>query len=95
VSGYLLDNYRTGAPALGTGISAMPSMHVAIATINALYLAGINRWAGIAAWTYCAIILIGSIYSGWHYSLDGYVSVIVVLAIWRATRFIAAPRAGA
>lgn len=92
LSSYLLKNYHSGSPELGSGISAMPSMHVAIATINALYLTGINRWAGIAGWMFCILILVGSIYSGWHYSIDGYASIAVVLVVWRATRFIAEPR---
>ena len=87
---YLLQNMRNETPALGTGISAMPSMHVAIATLNALYLANISRWAGIAGWSFALIILFGSVYTGWHYAIDGYVSMLVVGVIWQKTLFLAA-----
>ena len=81
-SEYLLQNYRAGSSELGTGISAMPSMHVAIATLNAFYLARLNRWCGVVGWVFAVLILFGSVYTGWHYALDGYVSVAVVSLIW-------------
>ena len=95
-AGYLLENHRAGTAALGTGISAMPSVHVAIAVLNAFYMASFGRWLGIAGWGFAAIILFGSVYTGWHYAIDGYVSILVVALVWRATRFLAAgaPRAG-
>ena len=92
-AGYLLDNYNAGTPALGTGISAMPSMHVAIATLNALMLSSLGRWQAVAGWAFAAIILFGSVYTGWHYAIDGYVSMLVVGVIWQKTRFLAAQEA--
>jgi hypothetical protein len=79
---YLLDSYHGGSAAFGTGISAMPSMHVAIATLNALFLGSLQRSLGVAAWTFLAIILFGSVYTGWHYAIDGYISIAIVGAIW-------------
>jgi hypothetical protein len=32
---------------------------------------------------YAAVILFGSIYLGWHYAVDGYVSIAVTYLIWR------------
>lgn len=87
-SSYLLATYRTDMLALGSGISAMPSMHVAIATLNACYLGRLNRWLGIAGWAFAIVILFGSVYSGWHYAVDGYVSMLVVVLIWRRTASI-------
>jgi len=94
-SGYLLENFRNGTPALGTGISAMPSVHVAVATLNALYLSGFGRWQAVVGWTFALLILLGSVYTGWHYALDGYLSILVVGVIWQRTRFLAggAPQA--
>ncbi|RTL93777.1 MAG: hypothetical protein EKK31_31615 [Hyphomicrobiales bacterium] len=63
----------------------MPSMHVAIATLNAFYLARLNRWLGLAGWAFAIFILFGSIYTGWHYAADGYISMLVVAVIWRRT----------
>lgn len=84
-TGYLLESYRSSDPALGTGISAMPSMHLAIATLNAHLLATKIRWLGLAGWSFVVIILFGSVYLGWHYAIDGYASILLVSLIWRAT----------
>lgn len=92
-AGYLMDNFRNGTPALGTGISSMPSVHVAVATLNALYLSSFGRWQAVVGWTFALLILLGSVYTGWHYALDGYLSMLVVGVIWRRTRFLAGGRA--
>ncbi|TIN21837.1 MAG: hypothetical protein E5Y31_19780 [Mesorhizobium sp.] len=34
---------------------------------------------------YVALILFGSVYSGWHYAIDGYVSIALVILIWWIT----------
>jgi hypothetical protein len=82
---YLLASYQDDAAAFGTGISAMPSMHVAIATLNALFLGSRHRILGVAGWIFVAIIQFGSVYTGWHYAIDGYVSIVTVSAIWWST----------
>lgn len=84
-SDYLYGLYLSGHADLGSGISAMPSMHVAVASLNAYLLASVNRWAGLAGWLFAAVIMFGSVYTGWHYSLDGYASILIVSAIWYAT----------
>ncbi len=66
------------------GISAMPSMHVALAVLYALVSFKANRWLGWLFVAYTAVILIGSVRLGWHYAIDGYVSIAGVLAIWFA-----------
>ena len=81
----LWDNYVSGGTMLGSGISAMPSMHMAIATLMALLGWRINRWAGIGYTAFAAIILVGSVHLGWHYAIDGYVSILVGIAVWHAT----------
>lgn len=78
---YLLSCYN-GAAGIGTGISAMPSIHVALATVIAWQLTSYGRLWAILGWSYAAFILFGSVYTGWHYAIDGYVSLIVVSAIW-------------
>ncbi|TIQ29812.1 MAG: hypothetical protein E5X48_29810 [Mesorhizobium sp.] len=94
-SHYLLASYKADMPALGSGISAMPSMHVAIATLNAFYLAQLNRWLGVAGWAFAIFILFGSFYTGWHYAVDGYIAMLVVAVIWRRTAGIADIKIGA
>jgi hypothetical protein len=89
-TGYLYANYASGGHQAGTGISAMPSMHLAVVTLNALMLSRLHRLLGIAGWAYVAAILFGSVYLGWHYAIDGYVSIaFVVLVWWLAGRLIA------
>lgn len=85
VSAYLLLNYQADGHLPGTGISAMPSMHVAIVTLNALFISRLSRGWGVAAWLFAAAIMIGSVYLSWHYAIDGYLSIAVVLAVWWAT----------
>lgn len=75
------------SPDLGGGISAMPSMHCAI-TFIFVATAWRTRFRE-AVILYGAIIWFGSVYLGWHYVLDGLVSLIGVMLIWRATATIA------
>lgn len=84
-SGYLLASYQSGRGDMGTGISAMPSMHLAMVTLNAWMLTAIDRRLGLLAWLYVGIILLGSVYLGWHYALDGYASIAAVTLIWWGT----------
>jgi hypothetical protein len=63
-------------------LSAMPSMHIAIAWLVVLYAKECNRWAFAAAIAFCASIFLGAVYLGFHYAVDAYVSVAVVTALW-------------
>ena len=73
-----------GQDAIGGGISAMPSLHVAIAVLTALCVR--DRFPGLQwlPWIYAVIIYIGSIHLGWHYASDGIVSAVGMVAIWKA-----------
>lgn len=90
---YLLSAYESDRPYLGGGISAMPSMHVAIATLNAFFLSGFGRRWAVAGWSFAAAILFGSVYTGWHYAVDGYLSILVVSLLWYLTGRFVLPRA--
>lgn len=79
----LWDAYKSGIHmSFGGGISAMPSLHVAMAVLCALVVWKINRFIGGVLWGYAIIILIGSVHLGWHYAVDGYISIIVTIIIW-------------
>lgn len=78
----LWDNYQNNQPGIGSGISAMPSMHVATATLMALFGWQYSRSAGIALTVYAVVILIGSVHLGWHYALDGYVGALGAWVVW-------------
>lgn len=74
---------RDFAPA--GGISAMPSVHVAMAILFAVGARYASRLLAMIAWTYAMCIWVGSVHLGWHYALDGVVSALLVGAIWWGT----------
>lgn len=67
----------------GGGISAMPSMHVAIAVLMACGAWQLNRRAGWIMTGFAALIWIGSVHFGWHYATDGLVALGMTLLIWK------------
>lgn len=77
---WLWQRYLGGGLDLGFGISAFPSMHVAVAAIVALYLAERSRWLAPLGALFLLSIFFVSVYTGYHYAVDGYVAVLVVLA---------------
>ena len=67
------------------GISAMPSMHVAMSVLFALLGWSVGWVAGIAFTAFALVIQIGSFHLGWHYAVDGYVSTVAVVLLWAVT----------
>lgn len=90
----LWELYQGSETHIGSGISAMPSMHVAIATLMALAAFRIRRWLGWVMAGYAAIIQIGSVHLGWHYALDGYLSVLLTILLWRLAGWLVTRAAG-
>jgi len=76
---------RKGQVVLGGGISAFPSLHVAMPLLGACAAWRVHRWLAWGFLAFALVIFVGSIQLGWHYALDGEVSAIGVLAVWRAT----------
>ncbi|RVV97803.1 hypothetical protein EKE94_09975 [Mesobaculum littorinae] len=83
----LWQSYAAGAPSLGGGISAFPSVHLAMATVVGLYLAErMPRllWPALALIAWYQVL---SVHLGWHYAVDGYASILAVAALcawlWR------------
>lgn len=64
------------------GISAMPSMHVAVVVLLALASFRWNRWVGWLAAGYASLIFLGSFHLAWHYAIDGYASAFAVGGLW-------------
>ncbi len=62
------------------GISAFPSIHVAL---PALYIVSLwrtrLRWPAVVFW---ALTLVGSVALGWHYAIDGYAGTLGGLGCW-------------
>ncbi|KQU97041.1 hypothetical protein ASD12_21710 [Mesorhizobium sp. Root102] len=89
--GMLLANAALDGPRMGSGISAFPSLHVAIATLNAIYLwrfGGLVRWTGVV---FLIATQIGSVQLAWHYGIDGYASMLATPIIWIVAGRIAKP----
>lgn len=87
VRDFLWTNYAANSTTLGSGISAFPSVHVGMATLIALYVAERWRPAAPLAALYLLAVLFLSVYLGWHYAVDGYFSILVVLgAVWLLRR---------
>lgn len=83
---YLWDNYSSGRAALGSGISAFPSLHVGLAMINALFLREFDRRLGLSGFLYVGIITLSSVWLGWHYAIDGYVSIVLAIVVHAVIR---------
>jgi hypothetical protein len=81
---YLWQDYVRGGGKIGTGISAMPSLHVAIALWVALVLRAYKPKLALLGFTYFGMILIGSVLLGWHYAVDGLAAVAIAVVAWRA-----------
>lgn len=81
---YLWNAYANRFETVGGGISAMPSLHIAMACWLALTVRERFprfQWLG---WTYFGLIWLGSIHLGWHYFSDGAVGTAGSLLVWRA-----------
>lgn len=82
IQDYLWSAYSTQNLRVGSGISAFPSVHVGMVTVWAFYLG--ERWKftipfGILL---VAAFVFFSVHFGWHYAVDGYVSIVVIWAAW-------------
>ncbi|MFO7606005.1 MAG: phosphatase PAP2 family protein [Desulfurivibrionaceae bacterium] len=79
---YLWASFSKNYPAFASGISAMPSIHVAQVVLLTLLAWNINRGLGAVFGLYAFIVLVGSVHLGWHYAVDGYFSIVATSAIW-------------
>lgn len=70
------------------GISAMPSMHVVVATLLAIVGIKTNKWLGAALTVFAAIIVLGSIHLAWHYAVDAIAGIILAFAFWGSAGFL-------
>ena len=85
---YLWRNYQAGGANLGTGISAMPSLHVTMAVWTMFAAHALWRPLVVPAALYALAIYIFSVASGWHYATDGIAGAALAAAIswWLSKR---------
>jgi hypothetical protein len=74
---------------LGAGISAMPSMHVAMAFLFALSVAPLSKLAKIGGYAFFVTIQLATVHLAAHYAIDGYVATAVTLSLWMLARPLA------
>lgn len=82
VQDMLWRGYQNASATTGSGISAMPSLHVATCVLMARAAFALNRKAGLLLSLFALVIWVGSVHLGWHYAIDGLVSLALVLPIW-------------
>jgi hypothetical protein len=80
--------YDNGAQIGSTGISAFPSLHVAMGALWCFYMCERSVFLAPIGIAFAATIWVLSIYSGYHYATDGLASIILVaLLIWAVHQF--------
>ena len=88
IQDWLWSTYANGLTRDYGGISAMPSMHVAVATLLALLGWSTHRYLGYALSVFALLILIGSVHLAWHYAIDGYLGAAAAALIWFGTGYV-------
>lgn len=78
--------YAEGGQSLGSGISAFPSVHVGLAAVTMLYLWERSRALAPIGILFASMIMFASVYHGWHYAVDGYMSFAAVITVWAVQR---------
>jgi hypothetical protein len=84
----LRDYYLANRPGFGAGISAFPSMHIAVVVLNAILGWQLSRKVGWFLTIFAAFIMIGSVHLGWHYAVDAYASALAIPFVWKLSGVI-------
>ncbi|EKF74357.1 hypothetical protein A11A3_09160 [Alcanivorax hongdengensis A-11-3] len=79
---YLWRAYQGHVALPFSGISAMPSMHVSMATLFLLLCWQKGRVLRWLLGGYLLLIQVGSVMLGWHYAVDGYLAMIMTGLLW-------------
>ncbi|MEM1195248.1 MAG: phosphatase PAP2 family protein [Pseudomonadota bacterium] len=84
----LLERFATAEDGLGSGITAMPSMHCAIAFLFWLAMRRVSERWGAFFGVFFFVTWLSSVHLAYHYAVDGLVSLLAVAAIWAASQRI-------
>ena len=85
---YLLENLNSEVLVIGGGISALPSIHNAVAVLFAIAGFRAHRLIGLSLTGFALLIWIGSVYLNWHYAIDGIVGAVGAIAIWYGSGWV-------
>ena len=77
------NSWASGHPGFVAGMSAVPSIHVAVSLWIYLVARTMAPRAAKAAFLYFALIWLGSVQLGWHYVADGLAGALGMLAVWK------------
>lgn len=76
--------FQMGGVLLG-GVSAMPSLHVAMVAVTAYWLGVAKSWTALISIPWVILIWISTVVLGWHYILDGAGGLILAaVSVWLA-----------
>lgn len=79
---YLLENLGSPTLVVGGGISAVPSVHNAMAVLFALASFRAHYLLGLAMSGFALLIWIASVYLNWHYAVDGIAGALGAILLW-------------
>ncbi len=82
----LLERFATADNGLGSGITAMPSMHCAIAFLYWIAMRRVHSGWGAFFGVFFFVTWISSVHLGYHYAVDGLVSLLAVASIWAVSQ---------
>jgi hypothetical protein len=71
-----------GIVVVGGGVSAFPSLHVALPLLGACAAWPRMRWLAWGLLGYAIVLWIGTVHLGWHYAVDGEASALLIYPIW-------------
>jgi hypothetical protein len=84
----LWQSYSEKKLMLGSGISAMPSLHVSVAFLMMLLARQWGRSYNFFLTLYFVMILLGSVHLAWHYAVDAYFAIPITYGLWRFSGFV-------